>query len=145
MKLSQSPIENCDPPPTTTMRGLFMLRCPFSCWLDAWLEATERIVARRIEEVDAAGPHPELDPLADPRRDAALTADHELCVVAAYADERLAAHRFHELRPALERAVQVPFVRPEAGVFRPDSDDNLGGHVERRRDREREGSPAQFD
>ena len=73
------------------MRGLFMLRCPFSCWLDARLEAAERLVARRIEEVGAAGPHPELDPLADPRRDAALTADDELRVVAAHADERLAA------------------------------------------------------
>src|SRR5207245_6199298 len=117
MKPSQSPIENCDPPPTTTMRGLFMLRCPFSCWLDARLRAAGRLVAGRIEEVGAAGPHPELDPLADPRRDAALTADDELRVVAAHADERLAAHRFHELRPTFERAVQVSFVRPEAGVF----------------------------
>src|SRR5439155_522915 len=84
------------------------------------------LVARRIEEVGAAGPHPELDPLADPRRHAALTADDELRVVAAHADERLAAHRFHELRLTFERAVQVAFVRPEAGVFRPDSDDHLG-------------------
>src|SRR6185437_456638 len=85
----------------------------------------ERLLVLGVEEVDAARADSELESLTDRDEVPTFTAHRQPRAPAVDADERLAAHRLHELDMPCEWSDEAAFGVPQTSMLGPDSRNDL--------------------